>query len=74
MTSIFWLDSNIIKIYGFIQMEVDALGCKNNTDLEEKKVNDNIVLDVFFFLFTKYMYNPCFTMRYITGDLQYCCV
>ena len=31
-----------------IQMEVDALGCMNNVDFEEKKiVNDNIVLDVF---------------------------
>ena len=36
-----------MAMYKWKWMVLDALGCMNNADIGGKKVNDNIVLDVF---------------------------
>ena len=37
----------IVEIHKWKWMVLDALECMNNADFEEKKVNGNIVLDLF---------------------------
>ena len=48
-------------------MVLGALGCKNNADFEKKKVNDSIVLDVYYFspiTARIHKQNPCVTENY----------
>ena len=39
-----------MEIYKWKWMVLGALGCVNNADFERKLVNDNIMLDVFYYL------------------------